>query len=709
MSSDLAATTGSDLAVIPDATVGVTGGNDADTYGWDTAFAINFTHANAAIVKAWPTVSDGAKNLKQAASDDPDFHVDATLGPWQLTMGGDGRNVRLACPIVAGTYTAGSKSIPFANVGCQVVIEVGMQWVPNPDQFSFVLNTGVAAIAKDLDTNTIDDALKAAFATNKRPLSAAATSLVQTAGKEWLVTDGKTYYYLFHSTDKFADEFLSVYEFQTAWANNLKALADAVSAEEPAVAIITIVKNPTSGVAAAVFEELLSIWFNTNIGQFDHVFASLDLSPIVSESDKYAWMKPTATSYAVTDMGTMESSVFGALTMALNHPPSANHQVSPFAIPAGSDAGFLISGPMFLQNMLLAGAREIFNGAAASSFIIENDGLTVRNTTDLVWGRFMMDDKKKGSISAGSYPGQLDAGTLSQGFLNAMGEISVPVTGYTVSVTTKGSQWLLTKGSSEYILNLDGANIDVFDATIVNVAKGDFTMSLVHTYVEIEFIDLLYSYNSDFDVHVNYTEQVQLSLQEHAGKQIFWFDQIQKNMVVSVTKTQAAITRQIVEGAVMAALSLVAVAGPIIEGLSAGAEIGEVTEEGGEAIIDAEAFENAERVNPQAAEDDALLAGEDAASQSGGRLTNIKNAFATPKWKAFGAFTALVGAAVGIDQAVAAIVEAVAKKQWENVPGFDDFANLAITPYTWPNVGGFTLKSAGLAGSLQVGLTVTPS
>ena len=133
-SSDLAAKTTGDLSIVRDLTTDTTG-NDADTYGWDTAFAINFTHANTAIVKAWPNVSDGAKNLKQIADDDPSYHVDATLGPWQLTMGGDGKNVRLLCPIVSGSYTAGSKVIPFAGVGCEVVIEVGMQWVPNPDQF----------------------------------------------------------------------------------------------------------------------------------------------------------------------------------------------------------------------------------------------------------------------------------------------------------------------------------------------------------------------------------------------------------------------------------------------------------------------------------------------------------------------------------------------------------------------------------------------
>ena len=41
--------------------------NDADTYGWDTAFVTNFTNANIAITTGWPNVPDKAKNLAQTA------------------------------------------------------------------------------------------------------------------------------------------------------------------------------------------------------------------------------------------------------------------------------------------------------------------------------------------------------------------------------------------------------------------------------------------------------------------------------------------------------------------------------------------------------------------------------------------------------------------------------------------------------------------
>jgi hypothetical protein len=682
-------------------------GNDADTYGWDTAFAISFTHANNAITANWPNVSDGAKNVNQSASDDPTFTITGVLGPWQLTDGGDGKNVRMACLFTSGTYTAEAQSFPLDGV--KVVIEIGMEWVPDPGQFAFVIggNTEVDGIKADLDANTVDAALQAAFSAQGHPLSSAATALVQNAGVEWLITDGSTNYYIFHSSDKYNDEFLNVYQFEKAWLSNLKALATAASNDEPAVSIITIVNDPVSGVAAAVLSQLLSTWFNANIGEFNHVFASLDLSPVVSSTDPaYAWMRPTASSYAVTDQGTLDSSVFGALTMALDNDPSANHQVSPYAIPTGCDAGFLISGPNFMQHMLLAGAQEIFGGAPASSFTITNDGLTVTNTEDLVWGTFMMDNKQRGSVPNDGYSSQLDARNLSSELVNALASIAVPAQGYSVSVTTAGSQWLISQGSSEYILNLDGSNIDVYEATVVNIAGGQFSISLIHTYVQIQFINLLYSYSSDFDVHINYTENVQLGLQPQGDRQIFWFDQIMKNMVVNVTKTNSAITRQIVEGAITAAISLLAIAGPIIEGLQAGAEIGTVTEDAGEAVIDAEAFAEVEAANPQEAAADEAAAGEAAGESSGGKMTNIKNAFNTPHWKVVGWLAALSGAFAGFDTTVQAICQQAAQNQWQNVPGFDDFANFAIAPYTWPNVPKFTLESASLAGSLQVGLTI---
>lgn len=692
--------------------------NDADTYGWDTAFAINFDNANKAVVAAWSQVSDKAKNLVQAASDDPSYSINAVLGPWQLTIGGDGKNIRMICPIASGQYQAGSKQYDFAASQTSVVIEVGMEWVPNPDQFSFVIsgNPEIDAIKAALDQNQVPEQLRSEFAAHDKPLSPGATALLQKAGLEWLITDGSTNYYIFKQQDKDNDEFLNIYQFEQSWANNLKLLAQAVSSQQPAVAIITIVNNPTTGIAAAVLPELLSVWFNVNIGEFNHVFSSIDLSPVVSQSDKYVWMKPTTTSYAVTDEGALDSSIFGVLTMATNNPVAGAHQVSPFAIPKslGADAGFLISGPMFMKNMLLGGARTIFNNAPAEAFIITNDGLTIQNSADMIWGKFMMDNKQQGSIGAGNYPAELDAGQISQELRQTLNEeLGIYLNdNYKVEVSSKGSQWLLTQGNvdtNEYILNLQDGQLQVYLATAITIAKGQFKMSLVHTYVEIEFIDLYYSYSSDFDVHVNYTEQVQLTLQEKGGKQIFWFDEILRNLVVNVTKTQSAITREIVEGAITGVLALVAVAGPIIEGLSASAEIGEVTEEAGSAIVDEEAFLAVEEENPLAAAEDEAESGSLAAEQTGGKLTNIKNAFSTPKWKFVAALAGLSGAVAGFDTAIDAIIESAANDEWNNVPGFDLFAEAAIAPYTFPNVAGFDLVSADLAGSLQIGLKVKES
>ncbi len=695
----------------------VADGNDVDTYGWDTVFALNFTHANTAIVNGWAKVNAAAKNVSQAASDDPSYNIAAVLGAWQLTEGGDGKNVRMNCPFASGTYNAGSHSYTLDST-VQVVIELGMEWVPDPGQFNFVLsgNTTIDPIKADLDQNRVDSALQAAFTAHGKTLSSAATATMIMQGKEWVVTDGTTNFYLFLSTDKFNDEFLNVYQYETAWKNNLQALKQAVSDDEPAVSIIQIINNPTTGIAADVFPQLLSDWFNANIGNFNYVFSMLDLTPLIAKQTNYTWMLPSATSYAVTDQGTLDTSIFGVLTMVEGNAAGDNHQVSPYAIPTGADAGFLISGPNFMKYMLLAGAQEIFNQAPASSFTITNDGLTVQNSARILFGKFHMDDDPTASIADNGYSAQLDAGNLSQDLINTLFNANINVSsGYSAQVTEAGSQWLLTTGSdnsTEWIVNKNttSGNLDFFQATSIWVESGNFQMSLNHTWVQIQFIDVTYPANSDYDTHVTYTENVPLTLKQEAGKNIFWMgDPTGRSLVVNVTETKSAITRELVEDGVFAALSLLAIAGPLVEGLAASAEVGEVTEDGGNAIIEEQNFQQVEDENPQAAEDNDEDANNAAAEQSGGRWTNIKNAFKTPRWKFVGMLAALAGGVRGVDQLVDAILKNAALNQWQNVPGFDDFAEAAIEPYSFPGVTGFTLNSAGLVGSLQMGLKVSSS
>ena len=709
--------------------------NAADTNGWNTVFAIDFTHANQAIAANWPNIGDKAKKIS-VASTDPElgtvYQLDGAFNPWQLEIGGDGKNVRMTCPFKSGSYTVNTTTFDLAPAGkapATVLIEVGMEWVPDPDQQAFVLDSSspaFATIKADLDNNTADGPLVQAFQKHGITLdpSAIKSPLVVTPGKEWHLasgTGGSHSYYVFHTQDKSGNEFLTVYQFQDSWAVNLKLLAAAVSSDQPAVIIETIANNPISTehkAALAALPQLLSDWFNDNVAEFNHVFAILDLVPQLDTDQAYAWTKPAGTSYAVTDNGTMDSSVFGVLTATVGNTGQTSHQVSPYAIPQGDDAkganaGFLISGPDFVKHMLLPAAQTTFNNASADNFEIINDHLTVQNLNELVWGKFMMDEKKQVSVPEGdNYVGDLDAGNYPPELQEELEGLIFPPSDATVTVTTKGEQWLLSNGqdsSNESILDLMVSTLDVYEATIIKVDPGFFKMSLVHSRVEIQFLKVKYSYSSDFDVHVDYTEQVTLTLQNKTGTdgktyQIFWFDQFFKNMVVSVTKTQAAITRAIVEGAVTAVLSLIAVAGPVIQGLTAGAEISEAGADTTEAVIDAEAFAEAEEANPEEFEEAEEAAAKTTAEQSGGKLANIKAAFETPKWKMVGTIAGVAGAVVGVDQALQAIVEAVANNQWEKVPGFDKFANQLVAPYTFPGITGFELTSAWLADSLQIGM-----
>jgi urease gamma subunit len=282
--------------------------------------------------------------------------------------------------------------------------------------------------------------------------------------------------------------------------------------------------------------------------------------------------------------------------------------------------------------------------------------------------------------------------------------------GYKAEVTAAGSQWLLTTGTdqtTEWIVNKVDSNLAFFKATSLWVDAGKFQMSLNHSWIQVQFIDVTYPANSDYDTHVTYSENVPLTLKTEAGKQIFWMgDSFARSLNVNVTETQAAITREIIEGAVFAALSLLAIAGPIIEGLSAGTEVLEVSEDGGNALVDEEVFENVEDENPEANEENEEDAGNAAAEQSGGKWTNIKNAFKAPRWKFVGWLAALAGSVVGVDKLVDEILKNAAIHDWQAVPGFDDFAETAIKPYSFTGVPGFALDSAALAGSLQIGFKV---
>ncbi|WP_323117741.1 TULIP family P47-like protein [Burkholderia alba] len=692
-----------------------TGSSSADTYGWDSVFAIYFDGANAAIKASWSTIDNNAKHIVQSADDDDSYKIDATFGPWQLTPGGDGKNVRMQCPITSGTYFTKEKNYPLAGV--DVFIEVGMEWIPNPDQFAFVMsgNTLIDTIRASLDGNQIPSQLKDEFSNKGKKLSDKSTAQLikknkNGKGVEWIISDDHINFYLFYQEDKekSKDEFINVYQYEKSWEVNLKIIQDEIIDGEPAILIFNITHNPTEGIAATVLPELFSIWFNKNVGEFNHVFSSLNLDPIISKSPQFSWLSPIEASYAVIDNGPTDSSIFSVLSMTTQNISAASHQVSPNAIPSGADAGFLISSRLFVKNMLLVGARALFKGSKDDDFLITNDGLTVINDKDLLLGKFEMDEKKQGTINAKSFPDELDDSKISQDLRDDLAEIFFVSDQYKVDVIVSGEQWLLSKGdnSSEYILHLTKKTIDVYISTEIKIQRGGFEITLQDNSAEIKFIDLTYSANSDFNVHINYTENLKLTLQKKGNKNILWFDPITNpKLDVTVTKTDSAINRLTIEAGVGAGLALLFAIGPIgyscIARCVANAEIAETSENSVRAFLNEGLLAPTDDGVAAALAEEVVAA---MAQRSEGMLTSIGTALNAPRWMVVAALASITALIVTFDEKVInRHLENMAHKQWDKLPGFDEFAQSIINPYAFPQIDGFDLVSAQIAGSLQIG------
>lgn len=390
----------------------------ADTYNWDTVVALHFDTTNKAITNNWGTVDNRVKSVSQAASDDPSYNLSANLNPWQVTTGGDGKNINMSVPVSGGTYQAGTKSYPLENLGMYVIIQINLDWIPDPKQKSFVINSGVDAIVADLNSLKIDNVLINDFAANGVTITADSSLATLSPGVAWDIqsSDGK-FYYLFYSEDKDQNKFLSVYEYTDSFQNQLQALRKEAG-ETPAVVVMNVVNPPNAGsIGNAVLPDLLSEWFNSNISYFNFIFSVIDLTPQLAKSPKYTWIDPTATSYAVTDEQTMESSIMSVLTMIQNNTPGSNHQVSPNAIPTGEEAnganaGLLISGKNFIKNMLLGGTKALFDDASDDDFTIFNDGLSIKNINELTYGYFKMEDDPHATTADDGYSADLDKGTL---------------------------------------------------------------------------------------------------------------------------------------------------------------------------------------------------------------------------------------------------------------------------------------------------------
>ncbi|MGH2413373.1 MAG: TULIP family P47-like protein, partial [Microcystaceae cyanobacterium] len=269
-----------------------------DTNNWDAVYAIHFSTLNQSIIQQWKPITMQFEETDDSMPDVPIKYVlDATFAPWQLALGGDGKNVRFTCPIQSGTFSsqkpdgtvAKTYSFPQTGPKTTIVIEVGMEWIPDPSQQFFAIadKPTIDSLVAALDSQTtVPTALVQLFAKNNIILDISATVNIYTPGWEWAILNKDQYFYVLYArqldnNQQVEAEFLYVYKFSQQWKANLQLLIDDIKEGGSAVTVTNILNSPIPAAdktPALMFEEVITEWFNVNLGDFATIFAQANVT-----------------------------------------------------------------------------------------------------------------------------------------------------------------------------------------------------------------------------------------------------------------------------------------------------------------------------------------------------------------------------------------------------------------------------------------------
>lgn len=96
--------------------------------------------------------------------------------------------------------------------------------------------------------------------------------------------------------------------------------------------------------------EALTDWCQNNLGLFDHVFAFIDINDQVATGD-FAFCAPVHSAYAYVDHH-KGPGLLGLLCMTSDDPIPTAATLSPYAVPSGAGAAFVIAPQRFLLDMV---------------------------------------------------------------------------------------------------------------------------------------------------------------------------------------------------------------------------------------------------------------------------------------------------------------------------------------------------------------------
>lgn len=389
-----------------------------DTNGWDVAFALRDVHVNTALSAAWESLP---ASIKSASESDSGYSCSVTFSPWTVAPGTDAAKLALTLPFATGTLTTATGTLALAGGYC--VVEVDLRWVPQLGQATFGVTEKPCCVATELDKKIIDSTLRTAFGAAKVTLPADALVTVMTEKKSWGIHGTGASFALLYS-DAVSAPAIEVYEIGSTWPTQLRTLQSDPGAP---VTVAAYGVSGLTGLDGPALQMLLAKWFQQNLRLFAVVLATADLAEALDQSAGMAWMRPTDVAYAVQEMDTSNPTVtntmLGTLWMTQSRPaPVAS--LSPFAITVGADAAVLVSGPRFVEQMLLAGAMQIFRGSTVSDFEITNDDLNVQNVKRLPWSVFEMPNGSTATVAVD--PGQFTLAFDTTEIRLSLTNISIP-------------------------------------------------------------------------------------------------------------------------------------------------------------------------------------------------------------------------------------------------------------------------------------------
>jgi hypothetical protein len=120
--------------------------------------------------------------------------------------------------------------------------------------------------------------------------------------------------------------------------------------------------------ARYVIEAALAAWCNASLGEFAHVFSTVNVDRIIDKG-QWAFLNPTYTSYAYADAATADDSILGVLCMTDHRAPGKNiQQIDNRTIPSGAQGGFLLSTERLLTDLVLPSLKVHWPDAAPDKF-----------------------------------------------------------------------------------------------------------------------------------------------------------------------------------------------------------------------------------------------------------------------------------------------------------------------------------------------------